>query len=214
MHEGSGEFMPALGVALAMHRIPAGALTRIARAAFDSAAFGSKKRVAAIHQASVLRISDGLSLECVRRVAAEFPGIAYMEVLVDAAAAHLVRDPGKFDVVATANVFGDIPLDLAFELAGDLGLAGPFKVDPVPAAQVQHRSAPDIAGQDRANPVSMAFSLKMVLRRLGETGAADRIKDLVPLCRRSPETRTADLGGKLGTSGFTKARMEYLMEAA
>ncbi len=206
MHLGPGEFMPVPGVALAFRRITEAASRKIAETAFALAATRPARRVAAVHKANVMRVSDGLFLDTVRDVAKAYPGIAYEEVLVDAAAAHLVREPGRFDVIVTTNMFGDILSDLASELSGGLGLAGSLNAGTEhAAAQAQHGSAPDIAGQDKANPVSLILSLEMLLRHLGETVAADRIIKAVAACLAQPAARTADLGGALGTRGFTQA---------
>ncbi len=205
LHLGPGEFMPVPGVALSMRRVTEFASRRIAEKAFDIASARPAKRVAAIHKANVLRVSDGLFLDTVRNVAAAHPGIGYEEVLVDAAAAHLVREPGRFDVIVTTNMFGDILSDLASELCGGLGLAGSLNAGPDhAAAQAQHGSAPDIAGQDRANPTSLILSLAMLLRHLGEPRAADVIEAAVGDCLSRPETRTTDLGGTLGTQAFAQ----------
>ena len=113
MHLGPGEFMPVPGVALAVRRITEAASRKIAETAFGLAAARPAKRIAAVHKANVMRVSDGLFLETVRDVATGYPDVAYEEVLVDAAAALLVRDPGRFDVIVTTNMFGDILSDLA-----------------------------------------------------------------------------------------------------
>ncbi len=215
MHLGPGEFMPVPGVALSIRRITEHASRRIAEAAFQIAETRPARRVIAIHKANVMRVSDGLFLDTVRSVAAAHPEITYDEMLVDAAAAHLVRDPGRFDVLVTTNMFGDILSDLASELAGGLGLAGSLNVGPAQvAAQAQHGSAPDIAGQDRANPVSLILSLEMLLRHLEETAAADALSMAVAACLRTPETRTADLGGGLGTSAFAETLVEEIKKGS
>lgn len=212
MHAGSGEVMPVPGVALATRRITEHASRRIAEAGFRLAAARPAKKVAAIHKANVMRLSDGLFLDTVRDVAKDYPEIAYEEVLVDAAAALLVRDDTRFDVLITTNMFGDILSDLASELCGGLGLAGSLNVGPdAAAAQAQHGSAPDIAGQDRANPTSLILSLAMLLRHLGEVKASDQIEAALGACLASPETRTADLGGQLGTQAFTDALIGNLL---
>ena len=157
----------------------------------------------AIHKANVMRMSDGLFLETVRGVAAEHPDITYDEMLVDAAAAMMVRDPGRFDVVVTTNMFGDILSDLASELSGSLGLAGSLNAGTRhAAAQAQHGSAPDIAGLDRANPTSLILSAAMLLSHLGEGPAAAAIEAAVRAALASPDTRTADVGGRLGCGAF------------
>ncbi|GGE62380.1 isocitrate/isopropylmalate dehydrogenase family protein [Actibacterium pelagium] len=203
MHSGSGEFMPDPDTAMALRKITRDASMNIARAAFDLAETRPGKHVTAIHKANVMRVSDGLFLECCREVAADHPQVVYDELLVDAAAAHLVRNPARFDVLVTTNMFGDILSDLASELSGGLGLAGSLNFGHDHAiAQAQHGSAPDIAGQDKANPVSLMLSAEMLLRHLGEGRAADLIRTAVTAALASPETRTGDLGGALGTQAF------------
>lgn len=211
MFMGGGEFMPVPGVALAIRRITTEASLRIARKGFELAASRPAKRVAAIHKANVMRMSDGLFLDAVRSVAAEYPDIAYEEILVDAAAAHLVRNAARFDVLITTNMFGDILSDLASELAGGLGLAGSLNVGPKHvAAQAQHGSAPDIAGKDMANPVSLILSLEMMLRHFGELAAADKIIAALSSCLSAPATRTNDLSGTLGCEAFTDQLIKHL----
>jgi len=211
MHQGPGEVMPVPGVALATRKITEAGSRRIAEAGFAIAASRGAKRVAAVHKANVMRLSDGLFLDTVREVAATYPDIAYEEVLVDAAAAHLVREPERFDVIITTNMFGDILSDLASELSGGLGLAGSLNHGAAhAAAQAQHGSAPDIAGQDLANPVSLLLSLAMLLRHRGEGAAADALTKAIGTALSRPETRTKDLGGALGTRAFTEALISIL----
>jgi 3-isopropylmalate dehydrogenase len=152
---------------------------------------------------------DGLFLDSVRSVASRFPAVAYEERIIDAMAALLVRDAGAFDVVVTTNMFGDILSDLAGEISGSLGLAASLNAGIAHAlAQAQHGSAPDIAGQDRANPASLIGSAAM-LSWLGERRgdeqlirAAAAIDDAVESAIADPLSRTADLGGPLGTKAF------------
>lgn len=212
MHEGNGEFMPVPDVALSMRRITRQASEDIARAAFAWADRRAAKKVTAIHKANVMRLSDGLFLDAVRSVAKHYPHITYDEMLIDAAAAHLVRDPSQFDVLVTTNMFGDILSDLASELSGSLGLAGSLNAgETYVAAQAQHGSAPDIAGQDKANPVSLILSLSMVFHHLGEAKAADRIEQAIAHMLSSPQTRTADCGGVLSCSEFTQQLIAHLL---
>lgn len=203
MHEGGGEFSPVPGVALALRKITEEGSRRIARHAF-ALAEGRRKRVTAIHKANVMRLTDGLFLRVCREEAARHPEITYDELLVDAAAAHLVRAPERFDVLLATNMFGDILSDLASELSGGLGLAGSLNAgDRHAVAQAQHGSAPDLAGQDRANPSALVLSAAMLLRHRGETLAAETIETSVIHALAVPETRTADLGGALGTRAYT-----------
>jgi len=211
MTDGPGEVMPVDGVALAFRRITREASYNIAKAGFELAMKRQKKTVTAIHKANVMRLSDGLFLDTVRDVAASYPDIAYDEMLVDAAAALLVRDPGRFDVLVTTNMFGDILSDLASELSGGLGLAGSLNAghDHV-MAQAQHGSAPDIAGQDKANPTSLILSLAMLLHHWGETDAADRINNAVATLLATADTRTVDLGGMLTCSAFAALLCQHI----
>jgi isocitrate/isopropylmalate dehydrogenase len=209
MFVGSGEFMPTPDLALSLRKVTRAGSTRIAEAAFALAS-RRRRKVTAVHKANVLRISDGLFLECVREVASRFPAVAYEERIIDAMAALLVRDASAFDVVVTTNMFGDILSDLAGEISGSLGLAASLNAGTDHAvAQAQHGSAPDIAGKDRANPASLIGSVAMLLAWLGErrgderlTKAASAIDDALESVIADPQSRTADLGGPLGTRAF------------
>ena len=212
MYAGSGEFMPDPDTALAVRKISAAACRRIARRSF-ALARRRRRRVTAIHKANNFILSDGLFLREVRAAAADFPDVALDEVLVDAAAALLVREPARFDVLCTTNFHGDILSDLAAELSGSLGLAGSLNAgDRHACAQAQHGSAPDLAGRDRVNPSAMLLSVAMLLdwlaarrRRPDLAAAARRISAAVDRTLANPATRTADLGGPLGTRAFTAA---------
>ena len=212
MYQGSGEFMPTPDVAMSMRKITAQACERIARRAFEIAS-KRKKLVTAVHKANVLRMTEGLFLDKTREVAAEFRGVKLEEIIVDAMAAHLVRDPGRFDVVLATNMYGDILSDLASELSGSLGLAGSVLAgDALCCAQAQHGSAPDIAGQDKANPTSLILSAAMLLEWLAEKKkakgcgkAAEAVTAAVDKVLADPKKRTADLGGKAGTREFGEA---------
>ncbi len=215
MFAGGGEFSPEPGIALAVRKVTEKASLRIAEAAFALAETRHARKVTAIHKANVMRLSDGLFLDCVRRVAERHPEITYDEMLVDAAAAHLVREPDRFDVLVTTNMFGDILSDLASELSGGLGLAGSLNVGPdAVAAQAQHGSAPDIAGQDAANPTSMILSLAMLLRHFKQNTAADQIIQALGACLAASATRTRDLGGALGTQAFTQTLIHHIAKGA
>lgn len=211
MHAGPGEVMPTPDLAIAMRKVTREASMRIARAAFELAMI-RRRKVTAVHKANVLRLSDGLFLECTRQVAAEFPEVAYDEKLIDAMTALLIRDPTVYDVIVTTNMYGDILSDEASELSGSLGLAASLNAgEDFAVAQAQHGSAPDIAGQDKANPASLIGSAAMLLRWLGErrgsqrlAAAADGIEQAIALAVSSPDTRTVDLGGQLGTRAFTE----------
>ena len=209
MFAGRGEFMPTPDIALAVRKVTARQCERIARVAFDWAR-RRRRLVTAVHKANVLHISDGLFLREVRRVAKDYPDVVLDEKIVDAMAALLVRDPSKFDCIVTGNMFGDILSDEASEISGSLGLAGSVMAgDDRCCAQAQHGSAPDIAGQGRANPTSLILSAAMLLdwlasrhARPGFAHAAQAIEAAIDAVLNDPATRTPDLGGKLGTRAF------------
>jgi 3-isopropylmalate dehydrogenase len=205
MHQGTGEFMPTPDVALAVRKVTAKASERIARAAFELA-LKRRRKVTAVHKQNVMRISDALFLDEVRKVAKQHPEVAYDEQLVDSMAAMLVRDAARYDVIVTTNMFGDILSDEAAELSGSLGLAGSVNASRTHCmAQAQHGSAPDIAGQDRANPVSLMLSAAMLLQWMGFAEAHDAIDAAIDRLLKDPARRTRDLGGTLGTKAFTQA---------
>ncbi|MCD6040441.1 MAG: 3-isopropylmalate dehydrogenase [Burkholderiales bacterium] len=212
MHQGSGEFMPVPGVALSVRKITAHACERIARRAFELAR-KRRRLVTAVHKANVFHVTDGLYLDTVRAVAREFADVRLEEEIVDAMAAKLVRHPERYDVVLATNFYADILSDLASELSGSLGLAGSILAgEQMCAAQAQHGSAPDIAGQDRANPTSLILSAAMLLEWIGEkrnlealVKAATAIDAAIDKVLAEPAKRTADLGGKLGTRAFGEA---------
>jgi len=212
MFQGSGEFMPTPDLALAVRKITRAGSTRIAEIAFKLA-LQRRKKVTAVHKANVLRVSDGLYLDCVRAVAKQYPQVAYEERIIDAMAALLVRDAGQFDVVVTTNMYGDILSDEASEIAGSLGLAASLNAgSDHGVAQAQHGSAPDIAGKNLANPASLIGSAAMLLAWLGErrkdgrlTKAAAAIEAALDSAIADPKTRTRDMGGTLGTDAFGAA---------
>ncbi|MFO7918067.1 MAG: isocitrate/isopropylmalate dehydrogenase family protein [Anaerolineae bacterium] len=182
---------------------------RVVRLAFRQAG-QRRKQVTVVHKANVLRATCGLFREAALEVAKEFPKIEMKEMLVDAAAMHLVRSPERFDVIVTTNLFGDILSDEAAGLVGGLGVAPSANIgDERAVFEPVHGSAPDIAGQGIANPVATFFSVAMLLDYLGEeemaTGVRKAIKDV---CRDGP--RTPDLGGEASTRGVTQAVIDRL----
>jgi 3-isopropylmalate dehydrogenase len=217
MYQGIGEFMPTPDLALSVRKISAHACRRIALAAFRLART-RRRKVCAVNKVNVLKTTEALFLREVRAVAKEFSDVACEEVLVDAMAAMLVRDAARYDVIVTTNMYGDILSDEAAELSGSLGLAGSINAgDKHCMAQAQHGSAPDIAGKDRANPSALLLSVAMLLGWLGERHGKPKFHDAqkalegaIGALVRSPETRTADLGGSLGTRAFGTAVMEKL----
>ena len=220
MYLGPGEFMPTADLALAVRKITRQGSTRIAESAFRLA-MQRRRKVTAVHKSNVLRVSDGLYLECVRAVAARYPQVAYEERIIDAMAALLVRDASQFDVVVTTNMYGDILSDEASEISGSLGLAASLNAGDVHGvAQAQHGSAPDIAGKNVANPASLIGSAAMLLAWLGERrgdkkliDAAQAIETALDRVIATPDGRTPDLGGTLGTDAFA-ARVAQALEAS
>lgn len=221
MVAGSGEMMPTADVALSLRKITRPACRRIAEVAFALAG-GRRRKVTAVHKANNFILTDGLFLEEVRKVAAEHPAVELEEIIVDAMAARLVRDAARFDVICTTNFYADILSDLASELSGGLGLGGAINAGETRvAAQAQHGSAPDIAGQDRANPTSLMLSAAMMLDWLGERRgwqagreAAASIERALAAVLADPASRTADLGGPLGTRAFTLGVVNQLERPA
>ena len=212
MFMGRGEFMPTEDVAIAIRKVTAKQCRRISEVAFAWAR-QRRKKVTAVHKANVLQMSDGLFLREVRAVAKKYPDVELDEKIVDAMAALLVRNPDKFDCIVTGNMFGDILSDEASEISGGLGLAGSTMTgDSACCAQAQHGSAPDIAGQDKANPVSLMLSAVMLLdwlairhQRPEFAAAAKAIETTIDAALQNPATRTPDLQGKLGTQAFAAA---------
>jgi len=211
MFAGTGEFMPDPDMAFSIRKITARASSRVAMEAFEIARV-RRKKVTAVHKANVVKLSDGLFLREVRKVSEAYPDVILEELIVDAAAAHLIRSPDRFDVIVTTNMFGDILSDEASELCGSLGLGGSINTgDKICVAQAQHGSAPDIAGQNIANPTSLILSAAMLLDWLGRrrndtqlAHAANLIENAVEATIKHPDTRTRDLGGTLDTDAFTK----------
>lgn len=217
MYMGPGEIMPTPDLALSLRKVTRLGSTRIAEQAFKIA-MQRRKKVTAVHKANVLRLSDGLFLECVREVAARYPDVAYEEKIIDAMAALLVRDSSVFDVIVTTNMFGDILSDQASEISGSLGLAASLNAGTDHAvAQAQHGSAPDIAGHDVANPSSLIGSAAMLLNWLGERRGESHLIEVSQLIEAAliktistPEHRTGDLGGPLGTRAFAAKVAEHI----
>jgi isocitrate dehydrogenase (NAD+) len=194
------------GVVESLKIITRDASTRIARFAFEHARKHRRRRVTAVHKANIMKMSDGLFLECVRRVAAEYPEITSDERIVDAACMHLVMNPTQFDVLLLPNLYGDIVSDLCAGLVGGLGV--------VPAAnlgtdigvfEAVHGSAPDIAGKSIANPTALLLSALLMLRHINEGNLADRIMKALSGVLADGTVRTRDLGGHSSTIEFTDA---------
>ena len=191
MSRGWGEVMPDPDMALSIRKITRRCSDRIARRAFELA-MTRRRKVTAIHKANSFHMTDGLFLETVRNVATEFPEVQLDDLLIDASTAHLVRTPEAFDVILATNFYGDILSDLASELSGSLGLAGSIMAsDTLCCAQAQHGSAPDIAGKDLANPISMILSVAMMVRWIGDKRGLSNMQ-------RAADAMTAAVGTREG----------------
>src|SRR3954470_5310975 len=187
------------------------ASTLIGRFAFEHARASGRKRVTAVHKANIMKMSDGLFLESVRAVAKEFGDIAYDERIIDAACMQLVLHPERFDVLVLPNLYGDIVSDLCAGLVGGLGVVGAANLGESCAVfEAVHGSAPDIAGKGIANPTALLLSAILMLRHIGESGAADRIVRALGRVMTGSECRTADLGGRASTREFADAVCKML----
>ncbi len=192
-------------VVTATRLITAQASERIARFAFEYARDHGNQKVTAVHKNNVLIKTDGLFLKMCRQVASEFPGVPYEEALVDSVAMRMVMKPEQFSVMVTTNLFGDILSDLAAGLIGGLGLCPSANLGPKHALfEPVHGSAPDIAGQGKANPTAAILCGAMLLAHLGEDKAAARVEAAVEACLAAGEV-TTDLGGQLSTEQAAQA---------
>ncbi|HEY2804269.1 MAG TPA: isocitrate/isopropylmalate dehydrogenase family protein [Gemmatimonadales bacterium] len=180
---------------------------RICRFAFEYAVHNARRKVTLVHKANILKMVSGLFLEEGRRVAKEFDGrIECDEKIIDNAAMQLVMRPEQFDVIVTTNMFGDILSDQMAGLIGGLGLAPSANIGPSAAIfEAVHGTAPDIAGQGKANPAALMLSASMMLEHLGEMDAGRRVREAVVDTIRIDEIRTGDLGGKASTMEFAQA---------
>ena len=194
------------GVVESLKIITEEASTRIARFAFEHARKHRRTRVTAVHKANIMKMSDGLFLRCVKKVATEYPDIVSDDRIVDAACMHLVMNPAQFDVLVLPNLYGDIVSDLCAGLVGGLGV--------VPAAnlgteigvfEAVHGSAPDIAGKSLANPTALLLSAVLMLRHIDEGAIADRVVAALNRVLAEDKVRTRDLGGTASTIDFTEA---------
>ena len=180
---------------------------RIIEYAFQYARRHGRKRVTLVHKANILKLSNGLFLDTGREVAKRYPDIAFDDMIVDATAMKLVITPERFDMIVTMNLFGDILSDLIAGLVGGLGVAPGANIGDGGCAifEAVHGTAPDIAGRGVANPTAMMLTAAMLLDHVEQGAAASRLRRGLHAALANAETRTGDLGGKLGTADFTKA---------
>ena len=218
VESGSSEILVTPDVAISLRRITRECCERVARTACELA-MQRRRRLTLVHKHNVLRITDGIFLDACRRVAADFPELVIDDVIVDAMMAHVVRDPRRFDVIVTTNMFGDILSDLTAELSGSLGMGGALNAGHHHAmGQAAHGTAPDIAGQDVANPFSQVISAAMLLAWLASRHdqpafleASQAIERAMAACIRERAV-TRDIGGTLGTRATGEALLARLAD--
>jgi isocitrate dehydrogenase (NAD+) len=199
------------GVVESLKIITERASTRIARFAFEYARKFGRKKIHAIHKANIMKLSDGLFLTCVRKVAAEYPDIEYKELIIDNACMQMVLDPHQFDMLLLTNLYGDIMSDLAAGLVGGLGVVPSGNIgEEVAIFEAVHGTASDIAGKGVANPTALLLSAIMMLDHLGEATAVRQIENALHAVYREGQSLTRDVGGKATTAEFTAAIIHAL----
>ena len=194
------------GVVESLKIITEVASTRIAEFAFAHARRYGRKKVTAVHKANIMKLSDGLFIDCCRTVSRKYTDIAYEERIVDAACMQLVMVPERFDVVVLPNLYGDIVSDLCAGLVGGLGIVPGANLGAEYAVfEAVHGSAPEIAGQNVANPTALLQSALMMLHHINEGAAAERIFAALRRVMTAGTVTTRDLGGTAATTAFTDA---------
>lgn len=184
---------------------------RIVRYAFELAKREGRKKVTLAHKANIMKLSDGLFLECGRKVAKEYKDIEFEDIIIDAMCMKLVQHPQEYDVIVAPNLYGDILSDLSAGLIGGLGLAPGANIgEDIAVFEPVHGSAPDIAGENIANPISAILSGIMMLKHIKEFEAATKIEEALAKTLNDKNNRTVDLGGRLGTEEFTKVIVKHL----
>ena len=199
------------GVVESLKIITEKASTRICKYAFEHAVKHGRKKVSAVHKANIMKLSDGLFLDCFRKVAREYPGIHSEDVIVDNLCMQLVKNPEKYDVMVMENLYGDIVSDLCAGLVGGLGMVPGANIGTGCAVfEAVHGTAPDIAGKGLANPTALLMSATMMLDWLDLTVHARRIEQAVLKVYAEGKVKTGDLGGKANTAEFTKAIIDTM----
>ncbi len=199
------------GVVESIKIITEKASTRIAKYAFEHAVKNGRKKVTAMHKANIMKLSDGLFLECFYNVSKDYPDIEADDKIIDNACMQLVMRPEQFDVMVLENLYGDIVSDLCAGLIGGLGLAPGANIGEQGAVfEAVHGSAPDIAGQGIANPTAIMMSALLMLRHIDEMDAAERMEKALMDVFAEGEIRTRDLGGTASTADFASAIINKL----
>jgi isocitrate dehydrogenase (NAD+) len=195
------------GVVTSLKVASEAACTRIARYAFRYATRRHRKRITVFHKANIMKLSDGLFLDCARRIhEEEYPNIEYNELIIDAGCMKLVQDPSKMDVLLMENLYGDLVSDLCAGLVGGLGCVPGSNIgDEAAVFEAVHGSAPDISGKGVANPLACVMSGVMMLNHIHEEALAEKIKTAYDTVLAEGKTLTRDLGGTATTDGFADA---------
>ncbi len=194
------------GVVESIKIITEKASTRIARYAFEFARREGRKKVTCAHKANIMKLSDGLFLDCFRNVAVDYPEIEADDKIIDNACMQLVMRPEQFDIMLLENLYGDIVSDLCAGFIGGLGMAPGANIGETTAVfEAVHGTAPDIAGKNKANPMALILSSAMLLDHIGETKAATRVREAVHAVLREGKKLTGDLGGTAGTTEVAEA---------
>lgn len=205
------EHMVVPGVAESLKIVSEKASTRIAEFAYRYARANKRRKVSVVHKANIMKLSDGLFLDCARKVSRRYSEIETQEVIVDACAMQLVRFPERFDVLVMDNLYGDILSDLCAGLVGGLGVVPGANIgDECAVFEAVHGSAPDIAGKGVANPTALILSAALMLQYLGEREASQRVEGAVHAVYAKSTVRTGDLGGNATTAEFTRAVINAL----
>jgi isocitrate dehydrogenase (NAD+) len=199
------------GVVESIKIITEKASTRIARFAFDYARRENRKKVTAVHKANIMKLSDGLFLDCFRAVSKDYPEIEADDKIVDNACMQLVMRPEQFDIMLLENLYGDIVSDLCAGLIGGLGLVPGANIGELGAVfEAVHGSAPDIAGQNIANPTALLMSGILMLRHINERDAAEKIETAMLKVFKEGNVRTRDIGGTSKTNEFARAIIDAM----
>jgi isocitrate dehydrogenase (NAD+) len=199
------------GVVESLKIVTEKASTRIAKFAFDYARKHDRKKIHAIHKANIMKMSDGLFLRCVREVAKDYPEVTYGEHIVDNTCMQLVMNPYQYDMLVLPNLYGDIVSDLCAAFVGGLGLVPSANLGESCAIfEAVHGSAPDIAGQDKANPTALLQSAILMLHHIDESAAANKIQAALEKVYAEKTMLTRDVGGTAGTQAFANAILAAL----
>ncbi len=213
LYSGIETFDERLQIADSTARITRTGSERIIRFAFDYARAQHRKTVTLVHKANILKKSSGMFLAIGREIALEYPDIEFNDRIIDNMCMQMVTVPDRYDCIVTTNLFGDILSDLAAGLVGGLGVvAGANIGDECAVFEAVHGSAPDIAGQNKANPTALILSAEMMLRHLGEISAAAALRRGLYDTLREGTHLTADLGGSSSTTEFAKRVADAIAE--